>query len=212
MAVVERVNADGSVLISEGGTGFATFPAWETVYKRLQLHVYPITDSTDERIVPVSKQQQGTSLIVQNRRARHDYAIEDRYEAGIVLSGTEVKSLREGRASLAESFVSIDRRGEIWLEGANIPEYLNGTWNNHAPKRKRKLLLHAAQIAKLSRGIEAKGYTIVPLSLYFKDGRVKAEIALARGKKEYDKRQALREEQDKREALRIMRYANMRHR
>ena len=153
----------------------------------------------------MSKQQQGTSLIVQNRRARHDYAIEDRYEAGIVLSGTEVKSLREGRASLAESFVSIDRRGEIWLEGANIPEYLNGTWNNHAPKRKRKLLLHAAQIAKLSRGIEAKGYTIVPLSLYFKDGRVKAEIALARGKKEYDKRQALREEQDKREALRIMR-------
>ncbi|KFI83578.1 SsrA-binding protein [Bifidobacterium pullorum] len=160
----------------------------------------------------MSKQQQGTSLIVQNRRARHDYAIEDRYEAGIVLSGTEVKSLREGRASLVESFVSIDRRGEIWLEGANIPEYLNGTWNNHAPKRKRKLLLHAAQIAKLSRGIEAKGYTIVPLSLYFKDGRVKAEIALARGKKEYDKRQALREEQDKREALRIMRYANMRHR
>ena len=160
----------------------------------------------------MSKQQQGTSLIVQNRRASHDYAIEDRYEAGIVLSGTEVKSLREGRASLAESFVSIDRRGEIWLEGANIPEYLNGTWNNHAPKRKRKLLLHAAQIAKLSRGIEAKGYTIVPLSLYFKDGRVKAEIALARGKKEYDKRQALREEQDKREALRIMRYANMRHR
>ena len=160
----------------------------------------------------MSKQQQGTSLIVQNRRAWHDYAIEDRYEAGIVLSGTEVKSLREGRASLAESFVSIDRRGEIWLEGANIPEYLNGTWNNHAPKRKRKLLLHAAQIAKLSRGIEAKGYTIVPLSLYFKDGRVKAEIALARGKKEYDKRQALREEQDKREALRIMRYANMRHR
>lgn len=160
----------------------------------------------------MSKQQQGISLIVQNRRARHDYAIEDRYETGIVLSGTEVKSLREGRASLAESFVSIDRRGEIWLEGANIPEYLNGTWNNHSPKRKRKLLLHAAQIAKLSRGIEAKGYTIVPLSLYFKDGRVKAEIALARGKKEYDKRQALREEQDKREALRIMRYANMRHR
>ena len=88
----------------------------------------------------------------------------------------------------------------MWLEGANIPEYLNGTWNNHAPKRKRKLLLHRLQITKLARGIEAKGYTIVPLSLYFKDGRVKAEIALARGKKEFDKRQALREEQDKREA------------
>lgn len=160
----------------------------------------------------MAKQQEKSSMIVQNRRARHDYAIEDRYEAGLVLTGTEVKSLREGRASLTESFVSIDRRGEMWLEGANIPEYLNGTWNNHAPKRKRKLLLHAAQIAKLSRQIEAKGYTIVPLSLYFnEDGRVKAEIALARGKKEYDKRQALREEQDKREALRVMRYRNMRN-
>ena len=151
----------------------------------------------------------GEKLIVQNKKARHDYAIED--EAGLALTGTEVKSLREGRASLSEAFISIDRRGEMWLEGANIPEYLNGTWNNHAPKRKRKLLLHRLQITKLARGIEAKGYTIVPLSLYFKDGRVKAEIALARGKKEFDKRQALREEQDKREALRAMRYANMRH-
>ncbi|MDF7663589.1 SsrA-binding protein SmpB [Bifidobacterium sp. ESL0763] len=152
--------------------------------------------------------EQGTKLIAQNRKARHNYTIEDHYEAGLVLTGTEVKSLREGRASLAESFVSIDRHGEIWLENANIPEYLNGTWNNHAPKRKRKLLLHASQIAKLSRQTEAKGYTIVALSLYFKDGRVKAEIALARGKKEYDKRQALREAQDKREALRAMRYKN----
>lgn len=155
---------------------------------------------------------QRNHMVVQNRRARHDYAIEDTYEAGIALTGTEVKSLREGRASLAESFVTIDRRGEIWLEGANIPEYLNGTWNNHAPKRKRKLLLHREQIAKLARQIEAKGYTIVPLSIYFKDGRAKAEIALAKGKKEFDKRQALREEQDKREALRIMRYKNMRAR
>ena len=94
------------------------------------------------------------------------------------------------------------------VEGANIPEYLNGTWNNHAPKRKRKLLLHAAQIDKLARQTQAKGFTIIPLSLYFKDGRVKVEIALARGKKEFDKRQSLREEQDKREALRAMRYAN----
>lgn len=147
-------------------------------------------------------------MIAQNRKARHNYTIEDHYEAGLVLTGTEVKSLREGRASLAESFVSIDRNGEMWLEGANIPEYLNGTWNNHAPKRKRKLLLHASQIAKLSRQTEAKGYTIVPLSLYFKDGRVKAEIALAQGKKEYDKRQSLREAEDKREALRAMRYKN----
>ncbi|MEK0306320.1 SsrA-binding protein SmpB [Bifidobacterium favimelis] len=151
----------------------------------------------------------GTQLVAQNRRARHDYEIEDRYEAGIALTGTEVKSLREGRASLVEAFVSIDRNHEVWLENANIPEYLNGTWNNHAPKRKRKLLLHARQIDRLERQIQAKGYTIVPLSIYFKDGRVKVEIALARGKREYDKRQSLREEQDKREALRAMRYKNM---
>lgn len=155
------------------------------------------------------KEDESNRIIARNKRATHDYAIEDTYEAGIVLTGTEVKSLREGRASLAESFISIDKRGEIWLEGANIPEYLNGTWNNHAPKRKRKLLLHAAQIEKLARQVQAKGVTIVPLSLYFKDGRVKAEIALARGKKEYDKRQALREEQDKREAQRVLRYRNM---
>ena len=99
--------------------------------------------------------EQGTKPIAQNKKARHDYAIEDKYEAGLVLTGTEVKSLREGRASLAESFITIDRRGEMWLEGANIPEYLNGTWNNHAPKRKRKLLLHAAQIDKLARQTQA---------------------------------------------------------
>ena len=156
------------------------------------------------------KAQSNEKMIAQNRRARHDYEIEDTYEAGLALTGTEVKSLREGRASLAESFISIDKRGEVWLEGANIPEYLNGTWNNHAPKRKRKLLLHGAQIDKLRRQIQAKGYTIVPLQLYFnEDGRAKLKIALARGKKEYDKRQALREEQDKREALRMMRYKNM---
>ena len=156
------------------------------------------------------KEQSNEKMIAQNRRARHDYEIEDTYEAGLALTGTEVKSLREGRASLAESFISIDKRGEGWLEGANIPEYLNGTWNNHAPKRKRKLLLHGAQIDKLRRQIQAKGYTIVPLQLYFnEDGRAKLKIALARGKKEYDKRQALREEQDKREALRMMRYKNM---
>ena len=156
------------------------------------------------------KKVEGDQVVARNKRARHDYEIEDRYEAGIALTGTEVKSLREGRASLAEAFISIDKRGEIWLEGANIPEYLNGTWNNHAPKRNRKLLLHAAQIEKLGRQIQAKGYTIVPLSIYFnKDGRAKVEIALARGKKEYDKRQALREEQDKREAQRMLRYRNM---
>lgn len=153
--------------------------------------------------------EKGTSTIATNRRARHDYEIEDQLEAGLVLSGTEVKSLREGRASLVQSFVTIDRHGEMWLENANIPEYLNGTWTNHAPKRKRKLLLHRTQIAKMSRQTEAKGYTIVPLSLYFKDGRVKVSIALARGKREYDKRQSLREEQDKRDAQRAMRWKNL---
>lgn len=149
-------------------------------------------------------------VVAQNRRARHDYTIEDTEEAGIVLTGTEVKSLREGRASLTESFVSIDKHNEMWLEGANIPEYLNGTWNNHMPKRKRKLLLHAGQIEKFARALQAKGYTIVPLSLYFKNGRAKVEIALAKGKREYDKRQALKEAQDKREALRAMREHNLR--
>ena len=149
-------------------------------------------------------------VVAQNRRARHDYTIEDTEEAGIVLTGTEVKSLREGRASLTESFVSIDKHNEMWLEGANIPEYLNGTWNNHMPKRKRKLLLHAVQIEKFARALQAKGYTIVPLSLYFKNGRAKVEIALAKGKREYDKRQALKEAQDKREALRAMREHNLR--
>lgn len=152
--------------------------------------------------------EQGTVTIATNRRARHDYDIEDTFEAGLVLRGTEVKSLREGRASLVESFVSIDNRGEIWLEGANIPEYLNGTWTNHAPRRKRKLLLHKREIELLTRKREAKGYTIIALNLYFKDGRVKVSIALARGRKEYDKRQALRQAQDERQALRDMRMYN----
>lgn len=149
-------------------------------------------------------------VIANNRRARYDYFLEDELEAGLSLTGTEVKSLRMGRASLAEAFVSIDRRGEVWLENANIPEYLDGTWTNHAPRRKRKLLLHAKQIAKLSRRTEAKGYTIAPLSLYFnEDGRAKLRIALARGKKEYDKRAALRAEDDKRAMQRAIRLKNL---
>lgn len=152
-------------------------------------------------------------VIATNRRARHDYEILDTYEAGLSLMGTEVKSLREGRASLAEAFVDTDRRGEMWLVGANIPEYLNGTWTNHAPKRRRKLLLHRAQIDKLRRQTEAKGFTIIPLDLHFNaDGRVKATIALARGKREYDKRQSLREEQTRRDAQRALRASNMRSR
>ncbi|MDO4612679.1 MAG: SsrA-binding protein SmpB [Actinomycetaceae bacterium] len=145
--------------------------------------------------------------IARNRRARHDYAIEDTYEAGLSLTGTEVKALRMGRASLTEAWVEIDR-GEAWLQHAHIPQYLNGSWTNHAPMRKRKLLLHRAEIDKLARQVQAKGYTIVPLELYFIRGRVKVEIAVARGKQDWDKRQALREAQDKREAERAMRRFN----
>lgn len=143
-------------------------------------------------------------IVASNRKARHDYVIEDVFEAGMVLSGTEVKALRMGRASLVDGYVHVDH-GEAWLEGVHIPEYFQGTWNNHAPRRKRKLLLHKDEILRLQQRSHEKGHTVVPLSLYFLDGRAKVEIALARGKKEYDKRQALREKQDNREALRAMR-------
>ena len=143
-------------------------------------------------------------VIARNKKARHEYHIEDKYEAGISLTGTEVKALRAGRASLSEAWVEIDG-GEVWLQRANIPEYAQGTWTNHAPTRKRKLLLHKGQILSLQMKVAAKGYTIVPLELYFIGGRAKVEIALARGKQEWDKRQALREKQDQREALRAMR-------
>lgn len=142
--------------------------------------------------------------IARNKKALHDYLIEDKWEAGIVLSGTEVKALRMGRASLVDSWVEI-KDGEAWLYGVNIPMYAQGSWNNHAPTRKRKLLLHKDEILRLEQKVAAKGYTIVPLELYFIGGRAKVEIALAKGKQEWDKRQALREQQDKREAERAMR-------
>lgn len=156
------------------------------------------------------KKQDNKKTIATNKRARHDYEIEETLEAGVALTGTEVKSLREGRASLAQAFVSVDKRGEMWLENANIPEYLDGTWTNHAPRRKRKLLLHKRQMVKWGRAVEAKGEALVPLSLYFnEDGRVKVEVALARGKKEYDKRAALKEAEDKRAMQRALRLRNM---
>jgi SsrA-binding protein len=140
----------------------------------------------------------GRKLVAQNRKARHDYHLEDTFEAGLVLVGTEVKSLRAGRASLVDGFVDIEG-GEAWLHAVHIPEYAQGTWTNHAARRKRKLLLNRAEIDKIERKTSEKGYTIVPLSLYFKDGRAKVEIALAKGKKSWDKRQTLRERQDDRE-------------
>ena len=147
--------------------------------------------------------EQGRKLVASNRKARHDYLIEDTFEAGLVLTGTEVKSLRAGRASLIDGFTS-EYDGEIWLENVYIPEYSQGTWTNHAARRRRKLLLNKDEIHKLIIKTREAGHTIVPLSLYFKDGRAKVEIALAKGKKQYDKRHALRERQDNREAQRAM--------
>lgn len=145
--------------------------------------------------------EEGRKLIAQNKRARHDYHIEDTYEAGLVLTGTEVKSLRAGRANLTDGFAHI-RDGEVWLEGVHIPEYTMGTWTNHAARRPRKLLLHRREIGKLSGATTESGRTIVPLSLYFKDGRVKVEIAVARGKRSYDKRQAIAKRDAEREMQR----------
>ena len=147
--------------------------------------------------------ERGTNVVARNRKARHDYHIEDTVEAGLVLTGTEVKSLRAGRASLVDGFATIDR-GEAWLEGVHIPEYSQGTWTNHSARRKRKLLMHRDEIDKLAIKSREAGHTLVPLSLYFKDGRAKVELALAKGKREYDKRHALRERQDRREAERAM--------
>jgi SsrA-binding protein len=142
--------------------------------------------------------EKGRKLIAQNKKARHDYHIEDTYEAGLVLTGTEVKSLRQGRASLVDGFVDIER-GEAWLHAVHIPEYSQGTWTNHSARRKRKLLLHREEIEKIDRRVSEKGLTVVPLSLYFSDGRAKVEIALARGKKSWDKRQSIAERTANRE-------------
>ncbi|KNX37687.1 SsrA-binding protein SmpB [Luteipulveratus halotolerans] len=142
-------------------------------------------------------------VVARNRKARHDYLIEDTVEAGLVLMGTEVKSLRMGRASLVDGFAS-EQNGELWLEGVHIPEYVQGTWTNHAARRKRKLLMHRHEIDKLIRKSQEAGHTLIPLELYFKDGRVKVEIALAKGKKQYDKRETLRRRTDEREAERAM--------
>lgn len=145
----------------------------------------------------------GQKVVASNRKARHDYSIEDTYEAGLVLTGTEVKSLRLGRASLVDGYGYIDG-GEAWLDAVHIPEFNQGSWNNHPPRRKRKMLLHKEQILKIQNKIKEGGYTLVPLSIYFLDGNAKVELAVAKGKREYDKRQALRERQDKREADRAI--------
>jgi SsrA-binding protein len=141
-----------------------------------------------------------------NRRARFDYEIGEVVEAGIMLTGTEVKSLRTGKATVAESYAAVDRNGELMLFNCNIPEYLQGNRFNHEPKRPRKLLLHAREIAKFAKGVEREGMTIVPLRIYFNDkGRAKIALALGRGKKLHDKRETEKERDWNRDKSRLMR-------
>lgn len=147
--------------------------------------------------------ERGRKVIVSNRRARHDYEIMDTYEAGIVLVGTEVKSLRVGRASLADAYASVED-GEVWLRGLHIPEYGQGSWTNHEPRRTRKLLLHRKEIVRLIGKTRESGLSLVPLSMYFSDGKVKVEIALGRGKRSYDKRADLAKRDANREVQRAM--------
>jgi SsrA-binding protein len=148
--------------------------------------------------------EQGKKVIARNRRARHEYHIEDVFEAGLVLTGTEVKSLRAGRASLADGFAQISDH-EVWLHNVHIPEYTHGTWTNHEPRRTRKLLMHRKEIDKLAAETAERGLTLVPLSLYFKDGKAKVELALARGKRTYDQRPDLASRDAAREVDRALR-------
>jgi SsrA-binding protein len=154
--------------------------------------------------VAKEKDDGNNKVIARNRRARHDYAIDDVFEAGIALTGTEVKSLRAGRASLVDGFALVSD-GEVWLHNVHIPEYTLGTWTNHTPTRTRKLLLHRGEIERLIRKTTEQGLTLVPLSLYFKDGKVKVELAVARGKRTYDKRQDLAKRDATREVERALR-------
>lgn len=147
--------------------------------------------------------EQGRKLVVSNKKARHDYAILDTYEAGMVLTGTEVKSLRAGRASLTDAFAHLDNR-ELWLYGMHIPEYVNGTWTNHTPRRTRKLLLNRRELDKISGRLNESGTTLVPLSVYFSNGYAKVELGVARGKKSWDKRQDLAKRDADREIARAM--------
>ncbi|MGA3525887.1 SsrA-binding protein SmpB [Melissospora conviva] len=147
--------------------------------------------------------EKGRKVVASNRKARHDYAILDTYEAGVVLTGTEVKSLRAGRANMVDAFAQ-ERDGEIYLHNLHIPEYTQGTWTNHEPRRTRKLLLNRVEINKLLGKVRETGLTLVPLQVYFSDGWAKVEIGLAKGKKSYDKRQDLAKRDADREIARVV--------
>lgn len=157
----------------------------------------------EKTVAASSNRQGGRKIIAQNKKARHDYSVIDVFEAGIVLTGTEVKSLREGRASLVDGFAQVED-GELFLHNVHIPEYTHGTWTNHEPRRRRKLLMHRMEIVRLTSKTNQGGLTLVPLSLYFLDGKVKVEIALAAGKKSYDKRQDLAKRDADREVSRAL--------
>jgi SsrA-binding protein len=153
-----------------------------------------------------SKPDSNFKIVADNRRARYNYEIGEKFEAGLALTGTEVKSLRTGKATIAESYAGVDRAGEMWLYNANIPEYFAGNRFNHEPKRPRKLLLKSREISKLAQGVEREGMTVVPLRLYFNArGRAKIEIALAKGKQMHDKRETEKKRDWAREKGRLMR-------
>jgi SsrA-binding protein len=154
-------------------------------------------------VVTAVPREKGRKVIASNRKARHDYTVLDTLEAGIALTGTEVKSLRAGRASLVDAFAQ-EKDGEIYLYGMHVPEYAQGTWTNHEPRRARKLLLKRFEIERLIGKTRETGLTLVPLSLYFSDGWAKVELALARGRRSYDKRQALAQRDADREITRAM--------
>lgn len=145
--------------------------------------------------------EKGQKAIATNRKARHNYTILEEFEAGVVLLGTEVKSLRQGKASLVDAFATVDN-GEVWLRGLHIPEYTQGSWTNHAPRRTRKLLMHRSEIEKLIGKTREGSLTLVPLSMYFANGHVKVELALGRGKQSHDKRQDLAKRDMEREVTR----------
>ena len=164
------------------------------------------TNTAPTRVTRSSNRPAGRQIIASNRKARHDYSILDTYEAGISLTGTEVKSLRAGRASLVDGFATVSEN-ELWLRNVHIAEYAEGTWTNHAPRRPRKLLMHRLEIDRIAGRLREGGLALVPLALYFTDGRAKVELGLARGKKEYDKRQTMAKRDADRE---IERYAGRR--
>lgn len=154
-----------------------------------------------------SESPRGNRVVTQNRRAFHEYFIDEQLETGIVLTGTEIKSIREGKATISEAYVRIDK-GELWLIGCHITPYTHGSWTNHDPDRPRKLLAHAREIARLQQATEQKGLTLVPLRIRLKNGRAKVDVGVARGKKLYDKRQAVSERDAKRQIDRAMRDAH----